>query len=135
MTRLALRTSLPALLICGAMPPAMAMPPPPPLPDVLAQIEADCRTPPGETIPLVKTVTGLPKAPVSLGLGWAIELAPPPGAHIGRVIGISRTWSGSILAATDRGYWIRVPSKQDESRAVPAGPVAVTIRDLPGRPT
>jgi hypothetical protein len=112
---------------------AWAVPPPPPPPAVLARMAADCRVPPAETIPLTRAIAPLPQAQGLLKPDWAIKVTPPSGAHIGRVIGLTSTWNGSILAATDRGYWLRVPSVTDEALAAQAGPVAATIRDVPGQ--
>jgi hypothetical protein len=111
-----------------------AVPPPPPPPDVLARIEADCRMAPRETVTLAKSVVPTPRAPAQLNVAWAMRLTPPPGAQLGTIVGLTRTWSGSIVAATDRGYWIRVPSEHDEALAPQPGPVAVPIRDLAGSP-
>jgi hypothetical protein len=113
---------------------ASAVPPPPPAPDVLARIQSDCRMAPRETIPLVKSVVPLPRAPAQLNPSWAMQLTPSAGAHLGTVIGLTRTWSGTIVAATDRGYWIRVPSDHDEAWGRQSGPVAVSIRDVGGSP-
>jgi hypothetical protein len=101
---------------------------------VLAAHQADCRIQPQSVIALTRTEVPAPPAPTDLQITSAIRLNAPAGARLGRVIGLTRTWSGSILAATDRGYWIRVPSEHDESLSPVAKPIAATMRDLPGRP-
>ena len=75
-----------------------------------------------------------PRAPGQLHILSAVRLTAPPDARLGTVVGLTRTDSGAIIAVTDRGYWIRVPSSDDAGRAPQSGPVAVTIRDLPGPP-
>ncbi|AJA11218.1 Putative secreted protein [Sphingopyxis fribergensis] len=82
---------------------AQAIPPPPPL-EEWAKIVADCRTPASRSIPLTKTTVPVPDAPAELNVGWALRVAPATDAEIGRLMGVTTSWNGSIIAVTDRGY-------------------------------
>ena len=122
-----------AFLLTIALPtPALAMQLPPPPPEEMARIIADCRTPATATIPLTRTDVAIPSAPSALNLGWAVEVKPRGDAKVGQVVGVTRSWNGTIIAATDKGFWVRIPSSGDEAGISRDAPVASAIRDLPG---